>query len=353
MNLKNFLRTRSVLIIVTLTVLPAYAYPRAPQATKQTSTNRAPHIEIRIKPFIDLYSYIYRLASSSEKPPALHGFAEAVEAARAAPFYATFTQGDLLPFRCETAAEAVQVFARFPLTYKLRTGEVIPLRERAVRLAQSLAVVEKDFLEKVWPLHKAMIDQAVKQIHGTLAPKEPEFFAYLTKSLGMAEAGRVVPIYLVAEAIGPGAFTAWGDDHSGLCIVSIGTIKGTSLLDAILHEAIHALDLETEKDNVLTQLGEQLLKAGFAETDLIVRHGPHMLVFIQSAETVRRYLEPTYEPYSSGVFVREGLKPIVKVELPIWQAYLEGKISRDEAVTQMVSEFSKAHVSDSAPKPRP
>jgi hypothetical protein len=40
--------------------------------------------------------------------------------------------------------------------------------------------------------------------------------------------------------------------------------------------------------------------------------------------------------------MRQGIQPLVKVELPLWTAYLDGKISRDEALKQMVDAFVKA-----------
>ena len=74
----------------------------------------------------------------------------------------------------------------------------------------------------------------------------------------------------------------------------------------------------------------------------MVQHAPHMLVFIQSSEAVRRYVDPSFKPYSEGIFSRPALQPFVKVQLPIWTSYLDGKISRDEALTQMVAGFVQA-----------
>ena len=106
---------------------------------------------------------------------------------------------------------------------------------------------------------------------------------------------------------------------------------------------IHALDLETKgSGNVLQMLTKRLLEAGFDKNDLFVKQGPHFLVFIQSVETVRRYLDPSYHPYDEGIFARPGLQPMIKVELPIWTAYLDGKMSREDALNQIVDGFLKA-----------
>jgi hypothetical protein len=324
------------------------AFPQSPAAKSQSKKTNQRRLEVRVKPFIDLYFFVYKLSSSSDKPPETEGFAEAVDAARQIPFAATLI--DLTPFQCETAADAVRAFSQFPETYKTGKGEIIPLRERAVRLAKALAFIEKPFLEKVWPRHRTMVEQAAAKVAQTLGPKEQECFTYLTRRLGMEDADYMVPIYLVAETPWPGGFTMWGKENShGICLLSVGVLQGSQLLAAILHEAIHALDLETRgSGNVLQVLTKRLLEAGFEKNDLFVKQGPHFLVFIQSVETVRRYLDPSYRPYDEGIFARPGLQPMIKVELPIWTAYLDGKISREEALNQIVDGFLKARKDEPA-----
>lgn len=345
---------KRTLLILAVSLLPFCALSKAPATRIQSGATFQRRLEVRVKPFIDLYFFVYRVSSGSARPPEIDGFAQAVEAAREAPFGAMFTQGDLNPFRCESAADAVQAFSKYPETYKTRQGEIIPLRERALRLARSLAVIEKPFLEKVWPQHKVVIDQAAARIAETLGPREHEVFSYLTNSLGMEDARRVVPLYLVAEAPWPGGWTIWGDNREGLCVISVAANEGSALFISVVHEAIHALDLETKgKSNVLSQLRDRLLKAGFAEDDPIVQHGPHMLVFIQTAETVRRKLDSSYQPHAESVLAREGLQPIVKVELPIWTAYLDGKLSREDAVNQIIEGFVKARSKAAPAKVQP
>lgn len=226
----------------------------------------------------------------------------------------------------------------------MKSGQVVRFREKGVRFGQSLVEVEKHFIEKVWPQHKLSIDKAMGNIEQTLVPKEQECFDYLTRHLGMESAEQVVPIFLVAETPWPGGYTMWGKDAAhGVCVISVTAYQGSALNTAILHEAIHALDLETKgKGNVLVELEQRLLKAGFAADDAVVRQGPHLLVFIHSSETVKRHVDPSYQPYSEGIFARPGLQSIVKVELPNWIDYLDGKISRDEALNRMVNAFVKA-----------
>ncbi|HVS83609.1 MAG TPA: hypothetical protein VHE60_17900 [Pyrinomonadaceae bacterium] len=330
------------LLAVCLLLFPSSAFAQSPSTKLPSQKANQPRFEIRVKPFIDLHFYVYKLASGDNKLPDIDGFAQAVEAARQVPMYQTLI--DLLLFNCENAADAERVFAQFPETFKLRQGNVIPLREKAVRLARSLAVIEKPFLEKVWPQHRDAIRKAAASVAQTLGPKEQECFAYLTGRLGLEAANYVVPVYFVAEMPWPSALTAIGKESGhGACVVNVGARQGASLFDSILHEAIHALDAETRGEgNVLIEFQNQLLKNGFDQNDLVVRHAPHFLVFIQSVETVRRFLDASYQPYDEGVFVRPGLQPMVSIERPIWTAYLDGKFSREEALKQMVAAFVKA-----------
>jgi hypothetical protein len=333
---------RRSLFIAILLLLPTSAFPQATATKSRSKGINQKRLEVRVKPFIDLYFFVYKLSSSSDKPPEIDGFAEAVAAARQIPLNATLV--DLIPFQCERAADAVRAFAQFPETYKTSKGEIKPLRERAVHLAKTLERIEKPFLERVWPQHRVAVEQAAARVAQTLGPKEQECFTYLTGHLGMESANYVVPIYLVAETPWPGGFTMWGKESThGVCLLSVGVLQGSPLLSAILHEAIHALDLETKgSGNVLKVLNDRLIKAGFDKDDLVVKFAPHLLVFIQSVETVKRKLDSSYRPYEEGIFVRPGLQPVIKIELPIWTAYLDGKMTREDALNRIVDGFIKA-----------
>ncbi|MCI0662568.1 MAG: hypothetical protein L0220_15990, partial [Acidobacteria bacterium] len=51
---------------------------------------------------------------------------------------------------------------------------------------------------------------------------------------------------------------------------------------------------------MLAEIEKRLRKAGLSGSDLAVRHGPHLLVFIQSAETVKRLIDPSHRAYGEG-----------------------------------------------------
>jgi hypothetical protein len=331
------------LLIASLLLLPLSGFAQGPAPKPQPNSSNQKRFEIRTKSFVDLHFYIYKLASSDEKPPAIDGFQQAIDAARQVPMYRTLI--DLALFNCNNAADAERAFSLFPETFKTREGTVIPLRERAIHLARSLAIIEKPFLEKIWPQHRDAIKNSAARISQTLEPKQQECFNYLMTHLGMETANYTVPIYLVAEMPWPAALTATGKEtNHGVCVLNAGALPGSDLFAALLHEAIHALDAETGgAGNVLIEFQNQLLKNGLTKEDFVVRNAPHFLVFIQSIETVRRFVDSSYQPYDRGVFVRPGLLPLVTIEKPIWINYLDGKMSRAEALNMMVAAFVKAH----------
>lgn len=337
---------RFLVIVVSFVFLLAALANEAVTSSATSAQVNKKRLEFKVKPFADLFFYVYRFSSSTEKPPDIDGLTQLVESARQLPI--TLTLANEVTFEMENAAAADAAFKQLPETFKTKKGDTVALREKAAPLGQNLVAFEKTFGEKIWPRHKVRLDEAAKKLEHTLGPKEQEAFDYLTQHLGMASAESIVPVYLVVETPWPGGFTMWGKDETrGVCVISVEKFDGSQLFTAVLHEAIHALDLETKgSGNVLVELRARLLKAGFKEGDLVVRHGPHMLVFIQSSETVKRLLDPSFQPYAEGVFTRAGLQPLVKVELPIWTAHLDGKLTRAQALDQMVDAFVKARSND-------
>jgi hypothetical protein len=346
---------RLVYSVVILTLTSALLLPSTSGRAGESyeGTNQKRRLEYRIHPFADLYFYVYRFSSGSDKVPEVEGLAQSVEAAKQLPLVQTLV--DQLPFELENSAAAVKTFAKFPENYKTKRGEDVALRAKAAPLGQGLVAFEEPFLKQVWPQHKVLIEKVVANVEQTLGPKEEELFDYFTRHLGMEKADSTVRVYFVAETPWPGGFTMWGKDETrGVCVISVTALKGPQLFTGILHEAIHAFDFETKgKGNVLVELRERLLQAGFKEDDVVVRQAPHMLVFIQSSETVKRYLDPSFEPYSEGVFTRPVLQWMVKIEVPNWTSYLDGKISREEALNRIVAGFVQARDRETAPKPTP
>src|SRR6266571_4949810 len=111
------------LLIASVLLLPLSGFAQGPALKSSSNLSARKRFEIRTKPFIDLYFYIYKLASSDEKLPPIEGLEPAIEAARQVPMYQPLI--DLWLFSCENAPDAERVFSQLPETFKTRQGSVI------------------------------------------------------------------------------------------------------------------------------------------------------------------------------------------------------------------------------------
>jgi hypothetical protein len=314
-------------------------------------------LDVRVSPFVDLYLYVFKLAAGEGKAPDVEGFGAAVEAARAFPAFDSLARLGFEVSEFEHAADLQQPFSKLPESVSVYTREgtrPLAAREKALQLGKALAAVEKPFLEKIWPRHKAMVEEAAGRVAKNLVPKEQECFAYIIKSLGMEDVDYTVPVYLVAEAPRPGGFTTYKGERTAVCFVAVEEAKGSLIYETVLHEAIHALDIATAGgQNALVELRGRLQKAGVAARDPDMRNVPHTIMFIQAAETVRRVVDPAHKHYGevAGYYAKVPL--VAKIELPLWTAYLDNKISREEAVTRIVEEFLAARKGKTTTPPQP
>ena len=334
--------------ITALLFLALFAFQTHPAALSKSKEAKR-RLDIKINPVVDL-SYMIRkyAASKSELPGYMEPFREAVGVARQlnGEFGGWVGGGwpilDSVLSKCKNTSDAMQAVSQLPETITSRSGTTIRVREPAVRYADSLHAVEPAYLKNVWPQHKAIAKRTAAHIANNFAPKEQQCFAYLTTSLGMPDTAYQVPVFLVVETPWPGAFTFWDSTRKGTIVVSVEANPGSILYEALLHEAIHALDLETEgKGNLLAEIRARLKKAGLADNDIALVQGAHLIVFMQAGETIRRLIEPSHRHYGDvrGVYAYDALRPLVDVARPVWMAYLDKRISRDEAINQIVEGF--------------
>ncbi len=344
---------KPICLILIFLLFPSLAFSQSSMAKPKGNTTNQKRLDVHINHLVDLSNMIRKYATAkSELPKNIDGFDKAVGLARQlskefggwdSPAWSAI---EITLTKYKNTSEA-QSSPQFPETVTSRKGTKIQVREAAIRYAKALNMVEASYLKNVWPQHRVSIERAAANIAKVFAPKEKECFAYFTKNLGMEDMQSQVPVYLVAESPWPGGFTLWHDTRR-IIVISVEAHQGSNLFENLLHEAIHALDLETKgKGNVLIEIHNRLLKAGLTANDQAVRHGTHWLVFIQAGETVRRLLDPSHQHYGKGLYTR--LQRMSKVDVPaVWIAYLDGKISRDDGVNQIVDGFLKAN-SERAP----
>jgi hypothetical protein len=317
------------------------------QSETTVGHHATPIIEIRASPIVDLYFFARGLASSgSASIPDVAGSEKAIAAAldlqRELGSGLAWGPIDGLIGECTTGKELRVACGRARETLALRSGKTLELRTAALRFADALEAIEPVFLEKIWPAHLAEIHRVEEEITARFEPKEAECIAYVAKHFQLDVPKDPLRVRLVYEGPPLGAVTQRDDDGRGVSFVAVHGAAGTQLFETILHETTHTLDIWTAKGSVLDDLRERLEKGGFTRQDREWRDVPHTLMFVQAGETIRRIVDPKHEHYGVVAHYYDKVKEVADIERPLWIEYLDGKLSRDEALERIARAVSAA-----------
>jgi hypothetical protein len=114
------------------------------------------------------------------------------------------------------------------------------------------------------------------------------------------------------------------------------------MVETVLHECIHALDISTQSQPTALQvLRKDLQAAGLAPRSEMMRSVPHTLMFVQAGETVRRLLNPEHKHYGDVAGYYAKVPEAVAAVREPWTAYLDEKLTRDAAIKQIVEKTPK------------
>jgi hypothetical protein len=198
--------------------------------------------------------------------------------------------------------------------------------------------VEKGFLATVWPGHREVAERAVATLKKELLPKAPAIYAEIARRLDVPMPVAPFHIYLVAAAPFPGAFTMYNPDGP-FSVVALEGEPDSQWVEIVVHETIHALDAKAKEGSVLADLRRRLNAVPGASPQE-VHDFVHTVMFVQAAGAVRLVLDPGHKDYGDvrGYYARVGRAATVVV--PAWREYLDGKSTREEALTKIVAGFS-------------
>jgi len=131
-------------------------------------------------------------------------------------------------------------------------------------------------------------------------------------------------------------YTNWAGAYStrgNLLVVSsldeaIGAVYG---LETIFHEGMHQWD-----DQILRSLREQAIRLN----KVVPRDLSHAMIFFTAGEAIRRVF-PDHIPYADkfGIWQR-GMGPFKTALEQGWKPYLDGRVSRDEALGELLKRTS-------------
>jgi len=308
----------------------------------------ATRLDIRWSPIVDLHFYARFAATnpSSQAPPAeLEPLLAAVQRINEA------LGADLLSWGliegsfcdCATSAGARTAFAKLPERFTLRpqrpseSGKEIALRSLALELGEAVAKVEGSYLTTIAPKNEQLVRQAQEVVTQLLGPKETACLSYMIRHLGPDDPKAMIPVYLVADMPYPGAVTQLRPGRvGGVCFVAVRGVEPLQLVETILHEATHALDVVWPETDVFEQLRVKLQAVGPPVDRRDLRDVPHTLMFVHAGETVRRNIDADHRHYGdvSGYYAKVP-RATNAVRGP-WIDYLDEKTSRDEALERIV-----------------
>ncbi len=290
-------------------------------------------------PIVDLYFYIRACAAPERETAPPPGFEAAVELVAALDrdldrFFLAWGPIEGALRGSQSATDLERAFADVPAELELRSGKSVALHERAQELARVLREVEPLFLERIWPQHRTAIGDARELLARGFDEKQAECLAFHLKSLAMSDPGLEIPVYLVAETPSPGAVTHRDDEGRGVCFVAVDGAEGSQLFETVLHEATHALDIAVD-ESVLGRLRDKLAQKGVTQRDRAYRDLPHTLMFVQSAESIRRTVDPEHHDYGdvSGYYSR--VPEASQLVRPAWKEFLDGKASLEETLERI------------------
>jgi hypothetical protein len=300
-------------------------------------------LDLRVNPLIDLHYWVRKLGSERGELPSVAGLPEAVAAARRGGSALGDTglwgvvDGSFV--EATTAAELARIATEAPESFTSRSGRSIPLRQILADLATAYGPLEKSFLASVWPGHREIAERAVAALRQQLLPKTSDVYADISRHLGVAVPTSPIPVYLVAAAPFPGAFTHLSQEGP-FGIVALEAEVNSAWLEIVIHETIHALDIRAGEMSVLADLRSRLGKVpGASPRD--VHDFVHTVMFVQAAGTVRRVLDPNHRDYGDVAGYYPKVPRAAAVVVPAWRDYHDGKITREAVLERIVKGFAE------------
>ncbi len=163
----------------------------------------------------------------------------------------------------------------------------------------------------------------------------------MMQSLGVADPGIEVPVFLVTECHPPGASTYYLDDGSPAMVLETARFQGRGLLEeTILHESTDALDIASKgRCSVFETLRGLLAERGLKPEDRLYQDVPHTRMFVQAAKTMRRIYDPNHVAYGDATDLDQRLGKTAEVERRIWPKVLDGELAPQDALLQIVAEL--------------
>ncbi len=198
-----------------------------------------------------------------------------------------------------------------------------------------------EWIEKEWPARKAKLVERQAELTKILdVDTRNEAWMRMDRWLQVTPPEAEVLVTLVTRAPGLAAET-WYDADGTMSVVAVEGRSTSTLLEAVLHEYLHAL---TATPHMLPSLFKVALQAlaekniwGYENRDAWV----HPLYYLAAAEVVRDVHDPKHVDQG----LTEGYYDEIKVQYsylePMWRDYVNGMVSPN-AFCRMLAKAAKA-----------
>ncbi|MEQ8763387.1 MAG: hypothetical protein RL885_05635 [Planctomycetota bacterium] len=325
------------LLVALLLIAPAQG-----QEPQSEGTRGAFHWEPRVDRLADLYFEVRAHAAQepTELEPAALAHAVSVVREQGAKISHPLLWG---PLDAEiegvsSARELLERFEALPESRPMLGGGELRLREIGVAIGNALLEWEPIHAVEVWPARRTSIAAKKSEVEARWKEKSPAVWKFVLDAFGMEDPGGSAPVYLVSVAPPPGGVTYYRRaGGGGMCIVGLEGAEGTQLDETVLHEALHALEAQAGRDaeSAPNALRSKMMESGASPRDPKVRNRPHLLLFVQAGESVKRFIDPEHRHYGevSGAYERFGKDAdLVRRE---WVRYLDGEQTREKAIAKI------------------
>ena len=312
-----------------------FSIPASTELITKTNNASLPEIKISINPVVCLHYHLRSMLLGDVA--AEKAYSSALDSARnfENEVKTPLRWGFIEPFltQCQTASMLGAWTDKIPERFRLRSGMVVTPRETLSPYTEALVEAEPAYMQSTWPVHREPLLEAKKKLDNVFNEQGAELLEFITDKLDIETDHRPLRIYLTPATPLEGGSTC---SARGVGVVSFVNISGASeakMIEVVLHEAIHALDLRSQgKPTVLNLIRKKLIQSGIQPNNSLFRDLPHAVVFVQAAETVLRYLHPEPHEFQQDPSFFNLSPEIVKTVPLKWKAYLDGSMSREEII---------------------
>jgi hypothetical protein len=182
-----------------------------------------------------------------------------------------------------------------------------------------------------WPKHDAANRRWIAAVQPLLAQQGDSAAAWEARAFGVGWSDTPVRVDVTAYANWAGAYTTEDPGHVTVSSLNSDTQEAEAF-ETLFHEVLHTMD---------RPLFEQYRAATRTQGKRMLRNPTHPFIFYTAGEVTRR-LFPGYVPFAeaAGLWERAqdlgAMRPLLRRH---WQRWLDGQITRDEALRRIATDL--------------